>query len=73
MHMEFVEPSKRFADVIVPTGINQVVLDMFLTRLQHEIGRGRSNSSTAYRTMRTSSSSLADDAARTVRAESSTA
>lgn len=72
MHMEFVEPSKRFADVIVPTGINQVVLDMFLTRLQHEIGRGRSNSST-YRTMRTSSSSLADDAARTVRAESSTA
>lgn len=24
MHLEFVEPSKRCADVIVPTGINQV-------------------------------------------------
>lgn len=38
MHMEFVEPSKRFADVIIPLGMNQVALDMFLSRLHQEIG-----------------------------------
>jgi len=37
MHMDFVEPSKREADVIIPLGMNQVALDMFLSRLQAEI------------------------------------
>ena len=34
MHMEFVEP---YADVIIPSGINQVALDMFLSRLRDEL------------------------------------
>lgn len=38
MHMEFVETSKRFADLIIPLGMNSVALDMFLARLQQEIG-----------------------------------
>lgn len=40
MHMEFVETSKRFADLIIPLGMNSVALDMFLARLQQEIGLG---------------------------------
>lgn len=38
--MEFVETSKRFADLIIPLGINSVALDLFLVRLQQEIGLG---------------------------------
>jgi uridine kinase len=35
MHMEFVEPSKRYADVIVPFGgLNLVAIDMVVSRLQ---------------------------------------
>jgi uridine kinase len=35
MHLEFVEPSKRYADVIVPEGgHNQVAIDMLLTLLR---------------------------------------
>lgn len=34
MHLEFVEPSKRYADVIVPFGgLNQVAMDMVVSRL----------------------------------------
>ncbi len=34
MHLEFVEPSKRYADVIIPRGgMNQVALDMVVSRL----------------------------------------
>lgn len=34
MHLEFVEPSKRYADVIVPHGgLNQVAMDMVVARL----------------------------------------
>lgn len=34
MHMEFVEPSKRYADVIVPHGgLNKVAMEMVTTRL----------------------------------------
>ncbi len=40
MHLEFVETSKRFADIIIPLGMNSVALDMFLARLQQEIGDG---------------------------------
>jgi hypothetical protein len=40
MHMEFVETSKRFADIIIPLGMNSVALDMFLARLQQECGGG---------------------------------
>jgi uridine kinase len=35
MHMEFVEPSKRYADVIIPEGgFNVVALDMVVARVQ---------------------------------------
>lgn len=34
MHLEFVEPSKRYADVIIPEGgLNRVALDMLVARL----------------------------------------
>jgi uridine kinase len=35
MHLEFVEPSKRYAHVIIPEGgMNEVALDMVVARLQ---------------------------------------
>jgi len=35
MHLEFVEPSKRYADVIIPEGgMNTVALDMVVARLE---------------------------------------
>jgi uridine kinase len=34
MHIEFVEPSKRYADIIVPSGLNAVVLDLIVGRLR---------------------------------------
>ncbi len=39
MHLEFVEPSKRYADIIVPEGgFNTVALDMLTARLQALLG-----------------------------------
>lgn len=35
MHLEFVEPSKRYADVIIPEGgLNAVALDMVIARIE---------------------------------------
>lgn len=35
MHLEFVEPSKRYADVIIPEGgLNEVAMDMVVARLE---------------------------------------
>ena len=35
MHLEFVEPSKRYADVIIPEGgYNEVAIDMVVARLR---------------------------------------
>ena len=35
MHLEFVEPSKRFADVIIPRGgRNTVAIDMVVARVE---------------------------------------
>ena len=35
MHLEFVEPSKRYADVIVPEGgLNAVAMEMVVARLE---------------------------------------
>ncbi len=35
MHLEFVEPSKRYADIIIPVGgHNPVAIDMMLTLLR---------------------------------------
>ena len=39
MHLEFVEASKRYADIIVPEGgLNTVALDMAIARLQFLLG-----------------------------------
>jgi uridine kinase len=39
MHMEFVEPSKRYADVIIPEGgFNAVALDMVVARIEALLG-----------------------------------
>ena len=35
MHLEFVEPSKHWADVIIPRGSeNSVAIDMVVTKIQ---------------------------------------
>jgi len=39
MHLEFVEPSKRYADVIIPEGgLNTVAMDMVVARLEALLG-----------------------------------
>ncbi len=39
MHLKFVEPSKRYADVIVPVGgTNEVAIDMLVTKLREVLG-----------------------------------
>jgi uridine kinase len=39
MHLEFVEPSKRYADVIIPTGgFNPVAIDMVATKVVAMLG-----------------------------------
>jgi uridine kinase len=42
MHMEFVEPSKRYADVIIPEGgQNAVAMDMVVARLETLLSGGK--------------------------------
>jgi len=41
MHLEFVEPSKRYADVIVPRGgHNPVAIEMIVAKISHRIQAG---------------------------------
>ncbi len=41
MHLEFVEPSKRYADIIIPEGgFNTVALDMVISRLRAMLTTG---------------------------------
>lgn len=41
MHLEFVEPSKRYADVIIPEGgLNAVAMDMVVARLKALLEQG---------------------------------
>lgn len=38
-HLQFVEPSKRYADIIFPSGgYNEIGIDLLVTRLQKELG-----------------------------------
>jgi uridine kinase len=40
MHLEFVEPSKRYADVIIPEGgMNKVAMDMVVARIEALLSR----------------------------------
>jgi uridine kinase len=39
MHLQFVEPSKRWADLIVPEGgDNHIAIDLILGKLRHVLG-----------------------------------
>src|SRR3954454_18363027 len=41
MHLQFVEPSKRYADVIVPRGVhNTVQSEMIVAKIQRRLARG---------------------------------
>ncbi|HRS00244.1 MAG TPA: uridine kinase, partial [Candidatus Sumerlaeia bacterium] len=45
MHMEFVEPSKRFADIIVPEGgFNQVAIDIIITKIRSILNESKTSS-----------------------------
>lgn len=37
MHLQFVEPSKRAADIIVPSGLNSVALDLVISKLKYVV------------------------------------
>jgi uridine kinase len=40
MHLEFVEPSKRYADIIIPEGgFNRIGIEMIEARVQLEVER----------------------------------
>ena len=42
MHLQFVEPSKRYADVIVPRGgKNMVAIEMIVAKIQRRLSEGR--------------------------------
>ncbi len=42
MHLEFVEPSKRYADVIIPEGgYNEVAIDMVVARIGQLLAQGQ--------------------------------
>lgn len=45
MHMQFVEPSKRNADIIVPTGLNSVALDLVVSKLKYTLSTEYSDTS----------------------------
>jgi len=46
MHMEFVEPSKRYADVIIPEGgHNEVGIDLVIQKIRALVPRGRASKS----------------------------
>jgi uridine kinase len=41
MHLDFVEPSKRYADVIIPEGgYNRVAMDMVVARIERLLAQG---------------------------------
>lgn len=47
MHLEFVEPSKRYADLIIPEGgFNRIGIEMIQARVRYEIERRTATSST---------------------------
>jgi uridine kinase len=42
MHLEFVEPSKRYADIIIPNGgRNAIAIDMVVAHIELMLGEGR--------------------------------
>ena len=50
MHLEFVEPSKRYADVIIPEGgFNEVAIEMVAARLRGMLSDRRQNTASDHR------------------------
>jgi uridine kinase len=48
MHLQFVEPSKRYADVIVPRGgHNSIAIEMIVAKIQRRLHRGSAGTSTS--------------------------
>jgi len=41
MHEQFVEPTKRDADVIIPEGANRMAIDLLTEKVQAEAGLDR--------------------------------
>jgi uridine kinase len=42
MHLEFVEPTKRYADVIVPRGgHNAVAVEMIVAKIQRQLSKSQ--------------------------------
>jgi uridine kinase len=42
MHLDFVEPSKRYADIIIPRGgHNRVAIEMLVARVKSALDAGR--------------------------------
>jgi uridine kinase len=42
MHLQFVEPSKRYADVIVPRGgHNPIAIEMIVAKIQRRLANAR--------------------------------
>lgn len=39
MHLEFVEPSKRYADIIIPEGKNEVALNAVISTIKNQINK----------------------------------
>jgi uridine kinase len=47
MHLEFVEPTKRYADVIIPEGgHNRIGIEMLQSRVEREVARRRGRTET---------------------------
>jgi uridine kinase len=43
MHLEFVEPSKRYADIIIPSGgMNKIAIDMVAARIERMLNQAES-------------------------------
>ncbi|MEN2765904.1 uridine kinase [Ornithinibacillus xuwenensis] len=45
MHLQFVEPTKRYADIIIPEGgQNHVAIDIMATKIEHILSKNKENS-----------------------------
>lgn len=45
MHLQFVEPTKRYADIIIPEGgENHVAIDIMATKIEHILSKNKNNS-----------------------------
>ena len=43
MHQQFIEPTKRLADVILPGGLNRVAIDIMASRIRLQLQQMKEN------------------------------